>query len=76
MNTIEQTTSNFYSRFSFLKKRRIKDTTEGSLVLGRRVWQDSGGAFRYNMEDFAADRLSPIVVPRAYLTSTKTIEDI
>ena len=58
------------------KKIRIKDASEGALILGRRVLQDSDVSLCHTMDESAADRLSGIDVPREYLASAKTIDEL
>ena len=57
------------------KKFRIKDATEGKMVLGRRAWQNREGSFRYTMNEFAAGHRAPIDVTRGQLTTTKTVDE-
>ena len=52
------------TRFSCGRKRRIKDATAGTVIVGRRDWQDRDGSFSYTIDEFTADRLSSTEVPR------------
>ena len=55
--------SHMDTRFSFRRKLRIQDAIAGTVIVGRRVWQDSDGSFSYTIDGLTADRQPSTEVP-------------